>query len=474
MTAFGRLFRTTAFKLSIVYLAVFSAFAAFLIFYISYNTGKILNRRLETTIQEELMRIADQYERGGIRRVTRVIDHLSRRPGAGLYMITDVAGNPIAGNVEGVPVSVLDDVGRRSRPIPYTRLDAPDDDDAKHYAIARVLVLPAGFRVLVGRDIGEREAIREVVGGAFRISIVVMIALGLISWVFVSRRVLKRIDSISATSRQIMAGDLSGRLQVTGTGDEFDRLAESLNAMLGRIERLMIGMKGVSDDIAHDLKTPLTRLRNRVETALRDKSGDEAYREALEQTIEESDQLIRIFDALLKIARVEADSAQLAMERIDLAGIAAEVAELYEPVAEEAGFSLVTEIDETVPINGNRELVGQAIANLLDNGLKYGKSPGGSTPSELVLTLTRADRHEGGGALLSVADHGPGIPEDAREHVAERFVRLEQSRTMPGSGLGLSLVKAVAHMHGAALDFMDNTPGLRVELRFPEADKGET
>ena len=467
MTAFGKLFRTTAFKLSIVYLTVFSAFAAFLIIYITHNTGQVLNSRMQESIDQELLRIAEEYERGGILRVTRVIDHMSRRPDAGLYMLTDVAGNPLAGNVGAMPTALLDDIGRRSRPIPYTRLNADDDKDPSHFAIARVLVLPAGFRVLVGRDVGEREAFREIISRSFRISIVVMIALGLISWVFVSRRVLKRIDSMSDTSRQIMSGDLSGRLQVTGTGDEFDRLAESLNAMLVRIERLMVGMKGVSDDIAHDLKTPLTRLRNRVETTLRDETSPEAYREALEQTIEESDQLIRIFDALLKIARVEADSAQLTMEPIALGEIAAEVAELYEPVAEEAGFTLVTDIDNTLRINGNRELVGQALANLIDNALKYGRSAQAEDSGEITLALKR----EGSGIALSVADHGPGIPEADRERVAERFVRLEESRTEAGSGLGLSLVKAVAHMHGAELEFVDNTPGLRVVVRFPDGEE---
>ncbi|PLX39083.1 MAG: two-component sensor histidine kinase [Hyphomicrobiales bacterium] len=461
MTAFGKLFRTTAFKLSIAYLAVFSAFAAFLIIYITYNTGELLNRKLQESIDQELLTIAEQYERAGIRRVTRMIDHMSRRPGAGLYLLTDIAGNPIAGNVESLPTAMLDDLGTKSRPVPYSRLDGDVDDE--HFAIARVLVLPGGWRVMVGRDVGEREEFREIIGRAFRISVGVMLALGLLSWVFVSRRVLKRIDSISDTSRQIMAGDLSGRLQITGTGDEFDRLAEGLNAMLARIERLMVGLKEVSDNIAHDLKTPLTRLRNRVESALRGEPSEQNYREALEQTIEESEQLIKIFDALLKIARVEADAQQLATEPLDLGAIVDDVAELYEPVAEEAGFALSATVGSDLPmIRGNRELIGQALANLIDNALKYGQSAADDAQSTVAIGLMR----QGDELVLSVADKGAGIPETERDRVAERFVRLEESRTQPGSGLGLSLVKAVAQMHGAVLGFLDNGPGLRVEMRF--------
>ena len=288
-----------------------------------------------------------------------------------------------------------------------------------------------------------------------------MVVLGLASWLFVSRRVLKRIDSVAVTSRRIMAGDLSGRLEVTGTGDEFDRLAESLNTMLVRIERLMTGLKEVSDNIAHDLKTPLTRLRNRVETAMA-KAGTEAeYRDALEATIEDADQLIRTFNALLMIARVEAGSSDAQFADVDAAGIAADVFDLYEPLAEEAGVALNIDAPGPLPLAANRELLSQALANLVDNAIKY------ATEAEEGPSVAIAVARRDGSAILSVSDNGPGVAAEDRGRIAERFVRLEESRSKPGAGLGLSLVSAVAHLHSGSLELSDNEPGLRAELILP-------
>ncbi len=294
-----------------------------------------------------------------------------------------------------------------------------------------------------------------------------MVALGLASWLFVSRRVLKRIDSVAVTSRQIMAGDLSGRLEVTGTGDEFDRLAESLNTMLERIERLLTGLKDVSDNIAHDLKTPLTRMRNRVETALAKAASEAEYRDALEATIEDADQLIRTFNALLMIARVEAGSSDAQFAEVDAAAIAGDVFELYEPLAEEAGVCL--DIDAAGPLRlaANRELLSQALANLVDNAIKY------ATEAQNRPRVAIAVARRQGNAVLSVSDNGPGVPVKDRGRVAERFVRLEESRSKPGAGLGLSLVSAVApHLHSGSLDLRDNDPGLRAELVLPANGDG--
>lgn len=466
MTALGKLFRTTAFKLSVIYLAVFSAFAVFLIIYIANNTTQVLTRQITATVDEEINSLVAQYSIGGVNRVVRVVDHLSRRPGASLYLLTDFSGNPIAGNVASLPPAVLDDPDGKGevRRVQYARLDDPSEK--RHVALVRVVTLPSGFRLLIGRDVGEREQFRGVIRQAFRISLVVMVALGLLSWFFVNRRVLKRIDSVSETSQQIMSGDLSGRLQVTGTGDEFDRLADSLNAMLARIEQLMSGLKEVSDNIAHDLKTPLTRLRNRVETALREPADEARYREVLERTIEESDQLIRTFDALLAIARVEAGSSGAEMLEIDVADIAAEVAEMYEPVAEEAGIGFSAELERPARIVGNRELIGQALANLIDNALKYGKVAGEEGG---VANVALSVQKQGRDVVLAVADNGPGIPKDDHERVRDRFVRLEASRSAPGSGLGLSLVQAVARLHSGRLEFTDNAPGLKAQMTLPAA-----
>ena len=265
-----------------------------------------------------------------------------------------------------------------------------------------------------------------------------------------------------------MAGDLSGRLPVAGTGDELDRLAENLNAMLERIEALMRGLKEVSDNIAHDLKTPLTRLRNRCEQALRVTNRDADYRATLESTIAESDELIRTFDALLMIARAEAGHARDNMADFDAAEIVRDVGELYEPLADEKGLALKVEAPLTAPVRGNRELVSQALANLVDNAIKYA-GPATSKANGAVAEIVVGAGAEGERIMLTVSDHGPGIPEADRGRVVERFVRLEQSRSEPGSGLGLSLASAVARLHGGELTFEDNHPGLKSIIALPRA-----
>jgi signal transduction histidine kinase len=264
-----------------------------------------------------------------------------------------------------------------------------------------------------------------------------------------------------------MAGDLSGRLPVAGSGDELDRLALNVNAMLERIEALMRGLKEVSDNIAHDLKTPLTRLRNRCEQALRSNAGDAGYRAALESTIAESDELIRTFDALLMIARAESGHARDNMAEFDASEIARDVGELYEPLADEKGITLKVDASTAAPVRGNRELVSQALANLVDNAIKYAGQNGqaNGVPAEIVVKAG----DDGDRIMLSVADRGPGIPDADRGRVVERFVRLEQSRSEPGSGLGLSLASAVARLHGGELKLEDNHPGLRSIIALPRA-----
>jgi signal transduction histidine kinase len=268
-----------------------------------------------------------------------------------------------------------------------------------------------------------------------------------------------------------MAGDLSGRLPVGRSGDELDRLAENLNAMLERIEALMVGLKEVSDNIAHDLKTPLTRLRNRAEEALASSGSEAEYRTALERTIEESDGLIRTFNALLMIARAESGQARGNMDDFDAADVARGIHELYEPLAEDDGMTLHV---KTAPVrlHGNRELISQALANLVENAIKYGKPDPAVQPLDAAVATRSKEvlieaRREGDQVLLSVTDHGPGIPESDRKHAVERFVRLEASRTQPGSGLGLSLASAVATLHGGELRLGDSHPGLVATLAIP-------
>jgi signal transduction histidine kinase len=297
----------------------------------------------------------------------------------------------------------------------------------------------------------------------------VVVVLGIGGGIFVARRVLHRIDAMTGTAQRIMAGDLSGRLPVGRSGDELDRLAENLNAMLERIEALMTGLKEVSDNIAHDLKTPLTRLRNPAEEALGRASSEADYRAALERTIDESDGLIRTFNALLMIARAESGQARGNMDDFDAADVANGIHELYEPLAEDDGMTLRVKT-ASVRLHGNRELISQALANLVENAIKYGKpaaQPLGAAavaePKEILIEA----RREGDSALFSVSDHGPGIPEADRKHAVERFVRLEASRTLPGSGLGLSLASAVATLHGGELRLDDSHPGLIATLAIP-------
>jgi signal transduction histidine kinase len=464
MTALGKLLRTTVFKLTLVYLAIVAVFAAFLLGYFAWNTRRLITEQITQTVDAEITGLAEQYRQGGLRRLVFVVDARSRRPGSSLYLVTTPAGEGLAGNVGSLATGILERAGWTETV--YRRIDDPDG--AEHHALVRVFQLPGGFRLLVGRDLEERERLRDIVLAAGRWSLAIVIVLGLAGGLFVTRRVLKRVDAMTETTRQIMNGDLTGRLPIAGTGDELDRLAGNLNAMLERIEALMHGLKEVSDNIAHDLKTPLTRLRNRCEEALRLAEDESQYRQALESTIEESEALIRTFNALLLIARAESGQAREGMTDFDAAEIARGVGELYEPVADVKGIHLKVDAPNRAPIHANRELISQALANLVDNAIKYG-APEGDTvngaPAEIIIKAQR----EGERILLTVADGGRGIPEADRGRAVERFVRLEQSRSQPGSGLGLSLASAVARLHGGDLKLEDNRPGLRTVISVPAA-----
>nr|WP_245404816.1 ATP-binding protein [Ancylobacter gelatini] len=451
--------RTTAFKLIAAYLLVFAVFAGSVIAYLGWHTQRLVTRQAIEAIENDTRFITSQYDRGGINRVLQVVSRRSRAPDAGLILLTNFSGEPMAGNVLNLPLNFLDKAGWRE--IDYVREE--DAGSRPSRALVHVVFLPGDFRLLIGRDIVEREELRQIIIRPAVWGLGVLVILGVAGGLFVTRRVLKRIDQMTATAETIMAGNLSRRLAVAGTGDEFDRLALSLNAMLERIETLMAGLKEVSDNIAHDLKTPLTRLRNRAEDALRTAQGDEQWRAATEQTIEESDGLIRTFDALLMIARAETGQARAGMVSFDLAETVSSVAELYEPVADEQGLDLTVSAPEPLRVHGLRELFGQALSNLIDNAIKY-STP--SLPGERGTIRLMLERR-GEEACLTVADSGPGIPEADRQRVLERFVRLEASRTQPGSGLGLSLVSAVVQLHGGAIELQDNEPGLRVVIKIP-------
>ncbi|KPG01603.1 ATP-binding protein [Rhodopseudomonas palustris] len=476
MTAFGKLIRTTAFRLTLVYLFLFGLFAASLLGYFAWNTRRLITDQITTTVNAEIGEIDDIYTRRGLRGLVFTIENRALRPGANLYLVTTPAGQAVAGNVGALAPGVMSKTGWSETF--YRRLD--DQDRGDHRALVRVTELSSGFRLLVGRDLEERRRLFKVVASAAQWSVLIVVVLGLGGGIFVARRVLRRIDAMTGTTQRIMAGDLSGRLPVGRSGDELDRLAENLNAMLERIEALMNGLKEVSDNIAHDLKTPLTRLRNRAEEALALSGSEADYRAALERTIEESDGLIRTFNALLMIARAESGHASGEMDAFDAADIARDIHELYEPLAEDSGLTLKIAA-ESAPVRGNRELISQALANLVENAIKYGQpqlalaapgaEPQAAASPELASILIEA-RRDGDRVMLSVTDHGRGIPEADRKHAVERFVRLEASRTLPGSGLGLSLASAVATLHGGELRLSDAQPGLRATLAIP-AHTGE-
>ncbi|TIW67565.1 MAG: HAMP domain-containing histidine kinase [Mesorhizobium sp.] len=477
--------RTTAARLSALYFLLFALCAVLLVFYMTSLSARMLTAQTQETINDEVLGLARAYQRGGLPVLVRVVEARSRQPGANLYLIADTNGQILTGNVQSLAPGVIETEGWTTEPFSYQRFgegelerqrnQAPDqttppagesetqaEGEKGHNAIALVLRLPNQMIMLVGRDLGEPERFRAVIRRALMLALGMMGLGGLLIWFFVGRAALKRIDSVSEASRRIMGGDLTGRLPVTGAGDEFDRLSENLNAMLARIAKLNEGLKQVSDNIAHDLKTPLTRLRNRAEATLAGRQRTPDYRQALESTIAESDQLIKTFNAILMISRLEAGYSSETTSPVDLAAAVRDVVELYEPVAEEAGVTIETSVEEDFAVNGNRELIGQALSNIVDNAIKY--STDSTTKPSVRVALQQIDRE----VRLSVTDNGQGIPDDAdRARVTERFVRLEKSRSQPGSGLGLSLAKAIMTFHKGRRDLLPANPGLSVIMSFP-------
>jgi signal transduction histidine kinase len=460
VTGLRRLVTTTAFRLSLVYMVASALFAGGLIAYVGSHARRLVDEQISQSIIGQIAALQDQYRVGGIRRLTAVIDRRTREPGAFLFLLQGPQGETLAGNIVGLRADAFPP--GRTVETSYQRIE---DEGGQRSALVRAVSFPAGNRMLVGRDLDERERLNDILNQATRILIGALLVFGVLGAFFVARRAIARMDAMTASGQTIMAGDLTQRLPVSGSGDEIDRLAISLNAMLDRIGVLMQGMKEVSDNIAHDLKTPLTRLRNSAEQALRTADTPQAYRAALERTIEESDGLIRIFNALLLIARTEAGSGADAFKTVDVTALLQDLAEMYEPAAEEVGAGLRVDVADGLSIRGNRELLGQVVANLIDNALKYGLPATPGAPAAITLTAGTSD------GLLSIAvgDRGMGVPREERGKVLERFHRLDASRHKPGSGLGLSLAVAVARLHGGELKLEDNEPGLRVVLELPAA-----
>jgi signal transduction histidine kinase len=464
----ANLWRTTTVRLTGLFILIFVVASIVLLAFMAYQSAIVLQRQQAADIDREVIELQRLEDRQGVRAMAVAVQRYANRPGPGIYYLGDDLGNRLVGNIAGLPADVLANEGFFTFDYDRDSANAPEEETAgpaeeRGFAAARSVLMQSGLRLVVGRDVVERRGFSAIVFQGFLLGVGGIVLLSVLAGGLTAQRVLKRIDSISGTSAKIMSGALSERVPVTRRHDEFDELATDLNAMLDRIEQLMQGLKEVTDNVAHDLKTPLTRLRNKAESALREGRTPEQLREALETTIAESDQLIRTFNALLMIARVEAGTPSGALEETDLSAVAEDVAELYQPVVEDAGLALVPDIEPGVTLRANRELIGQALVNLLENAIKYAGREDGE--GKISLSVART----GGRIRIRVSDNGPGIPEGDREHVVKRFVRLEKSRTEPGSGLGLSLVLAVARLHHGDLLLEDNKPGLSASLDLPAA-----
>lgn len=451
------LLRTTAFRLASIYLAAFVIAGAVAVVLLLRQTSSLLTDEPLRQIGSDRAVLMQTALTRGPSELISAIEQRAASGGTGLYILSDGDGGKRAGNLGAVPPEL--------RANPSGGTFHVMTGGGQRLAAGMLIAVPGGGELVIGRDIEEARAIAERMRRMFLIGIAMLVLAGLAGGILASWHLLRRIDAITATSRSIMAGELTKRVPLAGSGDELDGLAHSLNAMLDRIEQLMAGMREVSDNIAHDLKTPLNRMRNRIEAALKVNASPDTYRAGLQQALEEADEIIKTFNALLLIARLEAGAVEESKAEIDLSALIDDVVDLYAPVAEEAGLAIGVRCEPSIHIHGNRHLIGQAVANLVDNAIKYAVT--GEMARKGAGRIEVSLRADGDGAAISVADNGPGIPAADRERALKRFVRLDASRSTPGTGLGLSLVAAVARLHGGSLGLEDNAPGLRVVMRLP-------
>ncbi|MGF6231708.1 signal transduction histidine kinase [Inquilinus ginsengisoli] len=457
-----RVLRSSTFRYAIIYMLVFGVSVAGVMGFVYWQTVRVIAAQTDDTIQAEITGLAEQYRQFGLVGLMRIIRERSQAaPGRrGLYLLADRNYNRIEGNLSSWPP-----IARSASDSTVDFLVATDagGDSKPQVARARTFALAGGFYLLVGRDMTERTDFTKLMTDALIGGLILTAVFGIAGGILMSRSLLARIEGINRGTEDILQGDLTRRMPVRGNRDEFDRLATSLNAMLDQIDGLMTGMRGVADNIAHDLRSPISRLRSRMEVSLMSETDADGFRRAMEDSIREADGILATFNALLEIALAEAGAVRDRFSPIELSALAADAGELYGPVAEDKGQTLTTAIEPGVTVPGNSHLLAQAVANLLDNAIKY-------TPAGGRIRL--AVRRDGDGAVLEIRDSGPGIPEEARGRVLDRFVRLDASRSAPGAGLGLSLVSAVARLHRATLTLADNAPGLQVAMRFPHVLAG--
>ena len=461
-----RIFRTTPFRLTLLFLALFAASASAFLAYIYIATAGEAARRTDQEILREMRTLTAAYGRAGVNAVNQSLIERAASERPFLYLLMSPDGRRISGSIEESPVEQF--TGRPA----WTSFRVSDIEEGRPVTRpARGLQerLSGGEILFVGADVGEDEAYVVKVVRALWGAGALVILLGLAGGILVSRNVSRSVASLTGVVDSVRGGDLAARAPVRGARDEFDELAAGLNEMLDRLERSMAGHRHAGDAIAHDLRSPLTRLRARLEAAHMDvEAGRGDPTQALSQALEDTDGVLKTFSAVLAIARLQAAGAAPDPTPFDLAELAADVAELYEPLCEEKGLEFGSELTRGVVVRANREFVAQALANILDNAVKY-TPPGGAI-------MLRVRRRASGEAEASVTDTGPGIPQADRGRVAERFVRLENSRSEPGAGLGLSLVAAVAEAHAGRLELDEGPgelggqgPGLRVALVLPPA-----
>ena len=447
--------KSSTFKLALIAIGAFGVIVSAFFSYVYLSTSAYVRSQADRAIMTEHASLQDAYERSGrdglmalVRQ--RVID---RSFADNVYLLADPSLTVLGGNVRAWPSTLVASEGWTE-----FRLTEPPPGAANRSLFrARIQTFPNGDRLLVGRNVSELDRFAGQIEMAIISVVALIFALAAVASVLVTRRTVGRIESINATSRAIMLSGLDKRIPLRGTNDEWDRVAENLNLMLDRIETLMGEVKQVSDNVAHDLRTPLTRVRGRLEKAYHGKRTAEDDQLLIGDTIADLDAVLRIFSSITRIAQIETQARKVAFRTVNLVDIAGEVVELYDAAAEPAGTSLTVVGDREVLVTGDRDLIFDAIANLVDNAIKHGRTGG-----QVVVASETVD----GRPVISIADDGPGIPSDEYEHVFKRFYRLEQSRYTPGNGLGLSLVAAVARLHGARIEMVDNSPGLKLRLWF--------
>jgi signal transduction histidine kinase len=449
---------STSFRLIAWYAAVFGVSVAVLISVVYLITGAALEQQFRDSVDRETRVLVDVYRNRGLENTVRGINRrLSELKSPRMYfLLQETTGERIVGNLP--PMAPAG--GWTMMEVPASSQTAADDEDdapGGRSMIALGSRHADGRFLLIGENRYRETKAKEAILVAMGWCIAVTVFLALVGGMLINAGFMRRIEDINRTSRAIIAGSLSNRVPARGSGDEMDQLAVNLNAMLDRIQSLMESLKRVSDDIAHDLRTPLSRLRLRLEAA-RERAGTDGDGTAvIEESIAEVDAILETFAALLRIAQIESGTRRSAFAEVDLGQVASAVAETYTAVAEDRGQRVRAEVEGSALVQGDRELLTQMIANLVENSIRY--SPAGT---DVVVSLAK----ERGEPVLGIADTGPGVPAHEREKVLQRFYRLEASRTTPGSGLGLALVKAVADLHGATLELLENNPGLRVVVRF--------